>query len=310
MASDRAADPDDSTDPSDPSDPAGPTAPGPGPGPGPGSGPGPDLDAYLDRIGLTGDRRPTPELLRSVHRAHATGIPFENLDPVLGTVPSLALADLEAKLVRGGRGGYCYEQNTLLTAALRALGFRVTLLCARVVLGAGPGDVRPRTHMLMRVEVPGGGPVPYLADVGFGAVGSLLEPIPLVADAELHDAPRRHRLVNPPYEGPLELWELQSRTADGTWEPQYVFTQEPFEAPDYEVINWHMATNPRSPFRHRVYAQRTAPDAHLSLAGRTLTTTANDGTRRERVLADDDEVLRVLARDFGIRLPEGTRLPE
>ncbi|MEU6013604.1 arylamine N-acetyltransferase [Streptomyces sp. NPDC047515] len=272
-------------------------------------GPGLDLDAYLARIGWTGERRPTAEVLRSVHRAHALGIPFENLDPVLGSAPSLALADLEAKLVRGGRGGYCYEQNTLLAAALSALGFEITLLCARVVLGAGPGDVRPRTHMLMLARVPGG-PTPYLADVGFGATGSLLEPIPLVADAELHDAPRRHRLVNTPHDGPLEQWELQALTADGGWEAQYAFTLEPFEAPDYEVINWHMATNPRSPFRHQVYVRRTTPDAHLSLTGRTLTVTAHDGTREERRPATDDEVLHVLAADFGIDLPPGTRLPE
>ncbi|MGW1657305.1 arylamine N-acetyltransferase family protein [Streptomyces atratus] len=268
-----------------------------------------DLDAYLARIGWTGERRPTAEVLRSVHRAHALGIPFENLDPVLGNAPSLALADLEAKLVRGGRGGYCYEQNTLLAAALTALGFRITLLCARVVLGAGPGDVRPRTHMLMRAEVPGE-PTPYLADVGFGATGSLLEPIPLVADAELHDSPRRHRLVNTPHDGPLEQWELQAQTADGRWAAQYAFTLEPFEAPDYEVINWHIATNPRSPFQHQVYVQRTTPDSHLSLTGRTLAVTANDGTREERELADGAEVLRVLAADFGIHLPRGTRLPE
>ncbi|MFD0023868.1 arylamine N-acetyltransferase [Streptomyces sp. NPDC058382] len=271
-----------------------------------------DLDAYLTRIGWSGERRPTAAVLRSVHRAHALGIPFENLDPVLGTVPSLAPADLEAKLVHGERGGYCYEQNSLLAAALRALGFRVTLLGARVVLGAGPGDVRPRTHMLMRVEVPGE-PVPYLADVGFGAGGALLEPIALAAGAELHDTPRRHRLVHTPHEGPLELWELQARTGgtdDGEWQAQYAFTLEPFEAPDFEVINWHIATNPRSPFEHLLYVQRTTEDAHLALAGRTLVVTANDGGRERRELADTAEVERVLADDFGIRLPEGARLPE
>ncbi|MEU2127147.1 arylamine N-acetyltransferase [Streptomyces sp. NPDC018352] len=269
----------------------------------------PDLDAYLARIGWTGERRPTSDVLRSVHRAHALGIPFENLEPVLGSAPSLALADLEAKLVRGGRGGYCYEHNTLLAAALTALGFRITLLCARVVVGAGPGDIRPRTHMLMLAEVPGEA-TPYLADVGFGSPGALLEPIPLVAGAELHDAPRRHRLVNTPHDGPLARWELQAHSADGAWESQYAFTLEPFEAPDYEVINWHIATNPRSPFSHRVYAQRTTADTHFSLNGRTLTVTALDGTREERELADGDEVLRVLAADFGIHLPPGTRLPE
>lgn len=272
-----------------------------------------DLDAYFARIGWSGERRPTSEVLRSVHRAHTLGIPFENLEPVLGRVPSLALPDVEAKLVRGERGGYCYEHNTLLTAVLTQLGFRVTLLTARVVLGAAPGDIRPRTHMLMKVETESDpadptAPTVFLADVGFGSTGALLEPIPLIVDAELHDTPRRHRLVHAPHDGPLELWELQADKG-GAWEPQYEFTLEPFETPDFDVINWHIATNPRSPFRQAVYAQRTLPGLHRALSGRTLVETADDGTVTERELGDAAEVLRVLADDFGVRLPEGTVLP-
>ncbi|MFE5297073.1 arylamine N-acetyltransferase [Streptomyces sp. NPDC056632] len=268
-----------------------------------------DLHAYLTRIGRPGDTHPTLDVLRSVHRAHIEGIPFENLDPVLGAAPSLALSDLEAKLVHGARGGYCYEHNTLLAAALTAIGFRVTLLTARVLVGAREGEVRPRTHMLMLTEVPGE-PVPYVTDAGFGSIGSLLEPIPLAAGVELHDAPRRHRLVHEPHEGPLELWKLQAYLmAEGEWEDQYSFTVEPFEAPDYEVINWHIATNPRSPFARGVYVQRTTPDTHLSLTGRRFTETAPDGSLTERELADGSEVLKVLRDEFGIRLPEGTRLP-
>ncbi|MFG2432661.1 arylamine N-acetyltransferase [Streptomyces sp. NPDC048590] len=268
-----------------------------------------DLDAYLARIGrpVEADPRPTVEVLRSVHRAHMLGIPFENLEPLLDGAPSLAVADLEEKIVRGGRGGYCYEQNTLLAAALTQLGFRVTLLAARVVVGAAPGDIRPRTHMLLRVDVEGEA-TPWIADVGFGSHGALLEPIPLVVDAELLDTPRRHRLVHAPHDGPLELWELQAGKG-GYWEPQYEFTLEPFEAPDFDVINWHIATNPRSPFRQAVYAQRTRPGRHLALSGRTLTVTADDGTVEERELSGPEEVLRVLAEDFGVRLPGGTVLP-
>ncbi|MEV8453897.1 arylamine N-acetyltransferase [Streptomyces sp. NPDC052095] len=267
-----------------------------------------DLDAYLARIGLPGEHRPTAEVLRAVHRAHSLAIPFENLDPVLGSAPSLALADLEAKLVRGRRGGYCFEHNTLFAAALTALGFRVTTLGARVVLGAAPGAVRPRTHMLMTVAVPGE-PTPYAADVGFGSTGGLLEPIPLAPGAEVHDSPRRHRLVTTPHDGPLERWELQAYTADGAWESQYAFTPEPFEAPDFEAMNWYIATYPRSPFRTGVRVQRTVPGAHLALVGRTLTVTADDGGHEVRELADGDEVLRVLAAEFGIHLPSDTRLP-
>ncbi|WP_432148923.1 arylamine N-acetyltransferase family protein [Streptomyces sp. bgisy029] len=267
-----------------------------------------DLDAYVARIGWTGNLRPTLEVLRSLHRAHLSGIPFENLDAVLGSAPSLALDDLEAKLVRGGRGGYCYEHNTLFSTVLRQIGFSVTLLTARVMLGAAPGDIRPRTHMLMRVDVEGE-PHPYLADVGFGATGALLEPIELVEDAELSDTPRHHRLVHVAHDGPLPMWELRAEKGGG-WEPQYAFTLEPFEAPDYEVINWHIATHPRSPFRQAVYAQRTLAGSHLLLAGLDLVETAVDGTVKERRLTDGDEALRVLADDFGIRLPDGVRLPE
>ncbi|MYX74192.1 arylamine N-acetyltransferase [Streptomyces sp. SID3915] len=267
----------------------------------------PDLDAYLARIDWTGERRPTAQVLRSVHRAHVYGIPFENLEPVLGGAPSLALTDLEAKLLRSERGGYCYEHNTLLGAALTRLGFRVTPLAGRVVLGAAPGDVRPRTHMLLKVRAEDE-PTPFVADVGFGSTGALLEPIPLVADAELSDTPRHHRLVHAPHDGPLELWELQAQK-DGAWEPQYEFTLEPFEAPDFEVANWHTATNPRSPFRQAVFAQRTLPGSHLALAGRTLTRTADDGIAEVRELAGPAEVVRVLADDFGVRLPEDTVLP-
>ncbi|WP_031083501.1 arylamine N-acetyltransferase family protein [Streptomyces sp. NRRL WC-3549] len=266
-----------------------------------------DLDAYFTRIGWAGERRPTADVLRSVHRAHMFGIPFENLEPVLGGAPSLALPDLEAKLVRSERGGYCYEHNTLLAAVLTRIGFRVALLAGRVVLGAAPGDVRPRTHMLLRVQAEDE-PTPFVADVGFGSTGALLEPIPLVAGAELDDAPRRHRLVHAPHDGPLELWQLQAEKG-GTWEPQYEFTLEPFGAPDFVVANWYVATNPRSPFRQAVFAQRTRPGLHQALSGRTLVRTADDGTVEERGLAGPADVLRVLADDFGVRLPEGTVLP-
>ncbi|MGW1226897.1 arylamine N-acetyltransferase family protein [Streptomyces sp. NPDC001478] len=268
-----------------------------------------DLDAYLARIGWSGERAATAAVLRSVHRAHALGIPFENLDPVRGTVPSLALPDLEAKLVRGGRGGYCYEQNTLFAAALRALGFGVRLLAGRVVLGARPGDVRPRTHMLLLVTV-ADEPVPYVADVGFGGMGALLEPVPLADGAEVADAPRRHRLVRVAHDGPLPLYELRAATGEEEWQTQYVFTEEPFEAPDFEVVNWHIATNPRSPFSQRLYAQHVTLDAHLSLTGRTLVVTANDGSREERKLADREETVRLLVDVFGIRVPDGAVLPE
>jgi N-hydroxyarylamine O-acetyltransferase len=82
-----------------------------------------DLDAYLARIGHDGDRRPTLDVLRALHRAHACAIPFENLDPFLHRPVPIDLPSVTAKLLSGTRGGYCFEQNLLFMEALRALGF-------------------------------------------------------------------------------------------------------------------------------------------------------------------------------------------
>ncbi|MER7720800.1 arylamine N-acetyltransferase [Streptomyces flaveolus] len=277
-----------------------------------------DLDAYLGRIGWEGERRADAATLRGVHLAHLRAVPFENLDALGGTAPSLDPAGLMAKLVHGRRrGGYCYEHNTLFALALEALGFGVTRLTARVVVGADRVEDRPRTHMALLAEVPGE-PLPYLADVGFGALGSLLEPVPLIADTEFQDAGRRHRLVHAPHRGPLEMWVLEAHgvATEAGWQAQYAFTLEPFEQCDYEVINWHVATNPRSPFSRRPYVQRLTADGHLLLDGdRVIETRAEDvGPSRvqvsieERRLAGETETLRVLADDFGIDVPEGLRL--
>ncbi|MEV5887363.1 arylamine N-acetyltransferase [Streptomyces sp. NPDC052020] len=268
-----------------------------------------DLDTYLKRIGWEGERRADPATLRGVHLAHLRSIPFENLDAVGGRAPSLDLTELTAKLLHGRRGGYCYEHNTLFAAALRELGFDVTRLAARVVLGADRPESRPRTHMALLAGIPGEAR-PYLADVGFGAFGSLLEPVPLATGTEFHAAGRRHRLVHAPHRGPLEMWVLEAfRAAEGDWEAQYAFTLEPFEHADFEVANWHVATSPRSPFSHRPYVQRTAADRYLRLHGRLLTEVRADGTVTERELTGEAEVRRVLEEEFGVRAPEGLTLP-
>ena len=85
-----------------------------------------DLGAYLRRVEYTGGREATRATLDALHEAHVTHIPFENLDVVLGRPIALDLASLQAKLVAGRRGGYCFEQNLLFSAVLRAFGFAVT----------------------------------------------------------------------------------------------------------------------------------------------------------------------------------------
>ncbi|MEV5318210.1 arylamine N-acetyltransferase [Streptomyces sp. NPDC052687] len=267
-----------------------------------------DLDAYLRRIGWDGPLGADLATLRGLHLAHSLSIPFENLEALHSRAPSLDPGDLMAKLVDSRRGGYCYEHNLLFSYALQALGFRVTMLAARVALGADRVESRPRSHMALLVTVDGD-PSPYLADVGFGTVGALLEPVPLTAGTEFHGAGRRHRLVPASHGVPLPVWTLEAYDrAGGEWVAQYAFTVEPFEPADYEMFNWFVGTSPRSPFTRRLYIQRTTSDGHLLLEDRLLTETGDDGTVRKRELAGEAEVRRVLDVDFGIVVPEGMSL--
>ena len=105
-----------------------------------------DLDAYLARIGERAPLAPDVDGLASLHRAHCAAIPFENLDLLLGRAIALDLPALEPGCAR--RGGYCFEQNTLFEAALEA---RASAPCPRARVRVGT-TVRPRTHMLLRVD--------------------------------------------------------------------------------------------------------------------------------------------------------------
>src|SRR5687768_7725807 len=91
-----------------------------------------DVRAYMQRIRYSGDLHPRYAVLEALHLAHASHIPFENLDIFLGQPIRLDLDSLQTKIVKGGRGGYCFEQSLLFAAVLERLGFSVVQLAARV----------------------------------------------------------------------------------------------------------------------------------------------------------------------------------
>src|SRR5262245_22459638 len=202
-----------------------------------------DLAAYLARIGLDAAPDPTAAGLAQLHLAHATHIPFENLDVLLGRPIRLDPASLQRKLVADRRGGYCFEQNLLFAAVLEAVGFRVTRLAARVRYRAT--KLLPRTHMLLSVEADGS---PWLADVGFGGSGPLL-PLRLDDRGEQRQFHWSYRVTE---EGGARV--LQGGGPDG-WLDFYAFTPEPQEVVDYEVANHYVSTHPDSAFTRTLAAQ-------------------------------------------------------
>ena len=260
--------------------------------------PAPDLDAYFARTGYTGPRVATLAALHGIVAAHAQTIPFENLDVLLGRGIDLAPAAIEQKLVRQKRGGYCFEQNTLLLAVLGALGFRATPISARVRLRHPRDFTPPRTHVFLRVELDGES---WLADVGLGS-GSLTCAIRLDTDAEQATPHEPRRIVR---EG-ARLFH-QARLGD-TWTDVCEFTLEEMPPIDRELANWYTSTHPQSHFRSRLVAARAAPaGVRLTLLNHEFTLRHADGRAEKRELATPDELLDVLARHFGLHFPAGTR---
>src|ERR1035437_4308569 len=105
------------------------------------------LDKYLARSGFGGRIAPDLATLAPIHAAHVNAIPFEGCDPFLRRPVKLDLASVQEKLVDSRRGGYCFEHNILLKAALERIGFQVTGLGARVRWMSPPDSpLGPREH--------------------------------------------------------------------------------------------------------------------------------------------------------------------
>ena len=258
----------------------------------------PDLDAYFARIRYVGPRAATLATLHGIVAAHTQTIPFENLDVLLDRGIDLAPAAIERKLVRENRGGYCFEQNTLLLHVLEALGFRATPISARVRLQRPRDFTPPRTHLFLRVELDGES---WLADVGIGGL-SLTAAIRLDTGAEQATPHEPRRIVR---EG-ARLFH-QARLGD-EWTDVCEFTLEEMPPIDRELANWFTSTHPQSHFRSRLVAARAAPaGGRLTLLDREFTLRQADGRSEKRELATPDELLGVLAEFFGLHFPAGTR---
>ena len=252
-----------------------------------------DLDAYFRRIEYPGERQATVRALHDLHLAHATHIPFENLDVMLRRPIRLDLASIESKLVHNLRGGYCFEQNLLFASVLERLGFSVTLLAARVRFGAQ--RVLPRTHVALAVDLEGDR---WLADLGFGSSG-LLHPIPLRVN-EYRQFAWTYRLARE-----SDLWVLRAPVG-GVWQDLYVFTLEPQLPVDFEPPNHYVSTHPDSRFVQTLTVQRVAPQSRRVLRNTILTTTTPAGDTCH-TLRDGAELLTVLAEEFGLSFPPETQ---
>jgi N-hydroxyarylamine O-acetyltransferase len=269
-----------------------------------------DLKRYLARIDYSGELKPTVATLRELHLAHATHIPFENLDVLLRRPIRLDLDSITAKLIHANRGGYCFEHNSLFAAVLEQIGFHITRLAGRVRMGASA--TRPRTHMALAVTAEG---EQWLADVGFGLEG-LLYPVAIQLDEPVNHFAWRYRIVAEGRSFVLQSFHrvddapectLQAAHLDG-WLSLYSFTLDDEIAGDYEMANYFISTYPRSPMVRVLLAQWPGIETRVMMRNRLLVERTPDGGSVTE-LTGDEAILAVLSERFGLHFPAGTRFP-
>jgi N-hydroxyarylamine O-acetyltransferase len=244
-----------------------------------------DLAAYLERIGYAGPVRVDRTTLTALHRAHLTSVPYENLDVQLGrriTTDPHAAFD---KIVRRGRGGWCYEMNGTFGLALEAAGFAVTRRAAE--------GGQPDAHLVLTVALDG---ETIVCDVGFA--DGPVEPFPLV-------------------EGPFTAGGFEFRLeslADGRWRlhnhrfgaaPGFV-AGGPNEAGMAATCDW-LQTSPESPFVQHATLFRRNGEGFISLIDKTLRTITPEGVARAEIASADDYVTTLRHR-FGLDVPEAASL--
>ena len=251
-----------------------------------------DLQSYFDRIGYQDTPNADLQTLRDIQHLHTQTIPFENLNPFTGRPVLLDLDSIQQKLVTGRRGGYCFEQNHLLKAALQEIGFKVKSLAARVIIDKQAHEHSPFSHMLLFIEL---GPDQYIADVGFGGL-TLTSPILLKPDMIQSTAHEDFRLLK---QG--DYFRLEA-SVKGEWKACFIFTLEEQFIEDYTVMNWYTSSHPQSHFTHTLVAARTFENGRYALRNSEMNTHFLDKPSNKKVIGNKKEMFSILEQIFSINI--------
>jgi N-hydroxyarylamine O-acetyltransferase len=236
------------------------------------------IDALLAHLRL---HRVTPDVdgLFAVHRAYLARVPYEDIAVQLGETGPLDEAALTERVL-SGRGGYCFELNTVLAALLRGIGFDVTHYQA-VVGGEGPTN-----HMALLVRLDDGA---WLADAGLGE--GFLDPLPL-REGTYSIGPLSYSLAREP----AGTWWMGQHQ----WGSFSGFRMEPTSCSvtDFEPHHRRLATDPQSSFVQTFVCQKPLDDRIVTLRARTLSS-VGPSVDEKRVL-DAAEFADALRSEFGI----------
>jgi N-hydroxyarylamine O-acetyltransferase len=254
--------------------------------------------SYLARIGLSEAEPPSAQALADLHARHLERVPYENLDIQMGRPTSVDGADAAQRIVRDGRGGYCFHLNGAFGILLDALGYTVTRHRGTVQSPAGPPSTS-LNHLILHVhdlptdDHPDG---TWWADLGLG--DGFTRPLPLRA-GRWDDAPWVYGLAaSPTYAGG---WRLVQEPAGA-----FALADADTVAPDpRELAAAHarLSTAEDSGFVRTATAQRRRAGAFVVLRACALSRIEASGTSTE-VIERREDWFAALADLFDLRLAD------
>ncbi|KAH7948156.1 hypothetical protein HPB52_018822 [Rhipicephalus sanguineus] len=253
-------------------------------------------ESYLRYLGACKPTEPTLDYLDRLIKVQLERVTFENLDVLLERRVSLDAEAVFGKVTGRGRGGYCFELNSLFGRLLQALGYSMRLRAARVRL-AIHDDSAKRTrlsHMVLLVELADGDHC--IVDVGM-AMWGLHQALPLAGDA----TPFRVRSLDA-----VNSLEVAMPTGDGGWKVIYVVEPYDLDWLDFDTLNWYFSTNPKSLARRALLVGRRSPRGDgCSLRLRNdqfMRWSPAGGVVERRVMRDENEILEAMRDEFGLNL--------
>jgi N-hydroxyarylamine O-acetyltransferase len=240
------------------------------------------VQAYLNRLELTHPIEIDLDGLNALLFAQLTHIPFDSLDVWgAGICPSLGLEDIYNKIVIKGRGGYCFELNTLFRSLLNAMGFDAYQAIACIL--NPDGTPQPPAHNVILCNLQD---KRYFLDVGYGG------PVPYRA-LELKEGLQDGFLL----EKREDFWYV-TRTTQKETRPLICFRDIPVTVNDLIPLNFYISQRPDSHFRHMIHlSKRNADGSIYSLDGNEFKLHTTDGVT-VRELTSIEEVKEIMLTYF------------
>ncbi|KAL3198050.1 hypothetical protein MRX96_044525 [Rhipicephalus microplus] len=233
-------------------------------------------ESYLEFLKAGKPTKPTLDYLDRLIRLNLERVTFENLDVLLQRRVSLDAETVLGKVTGRGRGGYCFELNSLFGRLLLALGYSLKLRAARLRLTT-PDDSAKRTRL--------------------SHMCGLHRALPVAGDA----TPFRVRILDA-----LNTFEVAVPTSDGGWKAIYVVEPYDLDWLDFGTLNWYLSTHPDSSMRRLLVVGRRSPHGDgcwLRLINdRFMRWSPTSGVVEKRLMKDENEIVDILRDEFGLNM--------